>query len=61
MTKALATNGSMSIVSIQYDIIDSVELDSGERCEIFYDVQNSAPYFILNDIKYYLDEFIRLD
>lgn len=59
--KAIATNGTMNIVSIQYDIIDSVELDSGERCEIFYDVQNSEPFFILNDIKYYLDEFIRLD
>lgn len=61
MSKALATNGTISIVGIQYDIIDSVELDSGEHCEIFYDVQNSEPYFILNDVKYYLDEFIRLD
>lgn len=61
MSKILATNGSIGIVGIQYDIIDSVELDSGERCEIYYDIQNCEPYFILNDVKYYLDEFIRLD
>lgn len=61
MTKALATNGTISIVGIQYDITDSVELDSGELCEIYYDVQSCEPYFILNDVKYYLNEFVKLD
>jgi len=59
MERIIASDGYIGITDIIYDIEDSVVLSSGEDCIIYYN--ETIPYFIYNNVKYYLNEFIKTD
>lgn len=55
--KVIGTNGYINIVDIIHEIDDFVVLDDGSQHIVWYGEE--SPYFILNEEKYYLNEFVR--
>ena len=53
----IASNGYMGIKEIIHEFDDFVKLDDDTQHIVCYD--EDRPYFMINDIKYYLDEFIK--
>ena len=57
--KIVATDGYLGITDIIYDINDYVILShNNKRYQIIYD--DEIPYFIFNEEKNFLNEFIRI-
>ena len=52
------TNGYITISHIIYEIDDFVVLDDGEQYIVDY--TEETPFFMINDSKYYLNEFMKV-
>ena len=60
MDNIIASNGYIEISYIKYDTDDYVVLSDNKECLIQYDNTGLA-YFIYNNIRYNLGEFIRAE
>lgn len=57
--KIIATDGYINIIDIIYGVDDMIQLDDGTQHAIQYD-ETGMPYFMIEDIRYNLDDFMRV-
>lgn len=53
------TNGYITISYVVHDFDDFIVLDSGEQYIVDY--SEEVPFFMINDSKYYLNEFMKVN